>query len=166
MLFLCSKTVDNTTELGAKICGAELGATSTPRRPGCANAAVPRRHNLWRRAVLPRRHRLWRRVKGPKMHLKFSKVQTGIFFRKIAKIQKIRPRRRSPGPRRGSLAPRRAPRAGPARCKGGASRAPVSVDLCRLPPDTHRASTPRESIHTRMCPPRHKAPATHAHHAN
>lgn len=73
---------------------------------------------------------------------------------------------RSPGPRRGSLAPRRAPRAGPARCKGGASRAPVSVDLCGLPPDTHRASTPRESIHRRMCPPRHKAPATHAHHAN
>jgi hypothetical protein len=39
VLFFCNKTVDNTTELGAKICGAELGATSTPRRPGCANAA-------------------------------------------------------------------------------------------------------------------------------
>jgi hypothetical protein len=38
-LFLCNKTVDNTTELGAKICGAKLGATSTPRRLGCANAA-------------------------------------------------------------------------------------------------------------------------------
>lgn len=60
---------------------------------------------------------------------------------------------RSPGPRRGSLAPRGAPCAGPARCKGGASRAPVSVDLCGLPPDTHRASTPRESIRRRMCPP-------------
>jgi hypothetical protein len=57
--------------------GAELGATSTPRRPGCANAAVPRRHNLWRRA------------KGPKKQLKFSRVQTCIFFRKMAKIQKI-----------------------------------------------------------------------------
>jgi hypothetical protein len=39
VLFLCSKIVDNTTELGAKICGTELGVTSTPRRPGCANAA-------------------------------------------------------------------------------------------------------------------------------
>jgi hypothetical protein len=39
VLFLCNKTVDNTTKLDAKICGAELDATSTPRRPGCANAA-------------------------------------------------------------------------------------------------------------------------------
>jgi hypothetical protein len=43
---------------------------------------VPRRHNLWRRAVLPRRHRLWRRAKGPKMLLKFSRVQTCFFFPK------------------------------------------------------------------------------------
>jgi hypothetical protein len=92
MLSLCSKTVDNTTELGAKICGAELGATSTPRRPVCANAAVPRRHNLWRRAVLPRRHSLWRRAKGSKMQLKFFRVQTCIFFPKMVKIQKIRTR--------------------------------------------------------------------------
>jgi hypothetical protein len=74
VLFLCSKTVDNTTELGAKICGAELGATSTPRRRVVPTQHVPRRHNLWRRAVLPRRHRLWRRAKGPKMQLKFSRV--------------------------------------------------------------------------------------------
>jgi hypothetical protein len=40
---------------------------------------VPRRHNLWRRAMLPRRHRLWRRAKGRKMQLKFSRVQTCFF---------------------------------------------------------------------------------------
>jgi hypothetical protein len=32
VLFLYNKTINNTTELGAKICGAELGATSTTRR--------------------------------------------------------------------------------------------------------------------------------------
>ena len=39
VLFLCNKTINNITKLGAKICGAELGATSTTRRPGCANVA-------------------------------------------------------------------------------------------------------------------------------
>jgi hypothetical protein len=90
MLFLYNKTVDNTTKLGAKICGVELGATSTPRRRVVPTQHVPRRHNLWRRAVLPRRHRLWRRAKGTKIQLNFFRIQTCIFFRKMVKIQKIR----------------------------------------------------------------------------
>jgi hypothetical protein len=35
----------NTTELGAKICGAELGATSAPWRSGVPAQHVPRRHS-------------------------------------------------------------------------------------------------------------------------
>jgi hypothetical protein len=73
-VYVFDKNVDNTTELGAKICGAELGATSTPRARGVPTQHVPRRHSLWRRAVLPRRHKLQRRAKGPKMTLKFFKV--------------------------------------------------------------------------------------------
>jgi hypothetical protein len=68
--------------LGAIAYGAELGATSAPRRPFVPAQHVPRRHSLWCRAVLPRRHRLWRREKGPKMTLKFSRVQTWFFSRK------------------------------------------------------------------------------------
>lgn len=76
---------------------------------------------------------------------------------------------RSPGPRRGSLAPRGAPCAGPARCKGGASRAPVSVDLCRLPLESGHASCIHAAgVHTQAdVPPLViKAPATHPHHVN
>jgi hypothetical protein len=72
--YVSNKYVDNTTELGAKICGAELAATSTPRVRVVPTQHVPRRPSLWRRAVLPRRHRLWRRAKSPKMTLKFFKV--------------------------------------------------------------------------------------------
>jgi hypothetical protein len=72
-----------------------VAPSSVPRRRHGVRVVpthdVPRRHNLWRRAVLPRRHRLWRRAKGPKMLLKFFRVQTCSFFRKMVKIQKIRP---------------------------------------------------------------------------
>jgi hypothetical protein len=71
-----------------------VAPSSVPRRRHGVRVVpthdVPRRHNLWRRAVLPRRHRLWRRAKGPKMLLKFFRVQTCSFFRKMVKIQKIR----------------------------------------------------------------------------
>jgi hypothetical protein len=74
-----------------------VAPSSVPRRRHGVRVVpthhVPRRHNLWRRAVLPRRHRLWRRAKGPKMLLKFFMVQTCSFFRKMVKIQKIRPSR-------------------------------------------------------------------------
>jgi hypothetical protein len=70
-----------------------VAPSSVPRRRHGVRVVpthhVPRRHNLWRRAVLPRRHRLWRRAKGPKMLLKFFRVQTCSFFRKMVKIQKI-----------------------------------------------------------------------------
>jgi hypothetical protein len=59
-----------TIELGVKIYGAELGATSTPRRP-----FVPAQHIPWR-------HRLWRRAKGPKMTLNFLGSKRDFFPRK------------------------------------------------------------------------------------
>lgn len=58
---------------------------------------------------------------------------------------------------------------GPARCKGGASRAPVSVDLCRLPLESGHASCIHAAgVHTQAdVPPLViKAPATHPHHVN
>jgi len=85
--------------LGARICGAELGAEiygadlffffkKCHVRSKGEGSPGPRRRDPWRRDVIPRRHDAWRRPPGSISAFKFSRGPIVNFFQKKGQIVK------------------------------------------------------------------------------